>query len=87
NVSSKTREDRAQIYKWAHIAEHVARCCLTKIAISDTLRHVYESDDTLRSFWLKDLNERQAIWGEPINPLEAISSFEIRNLSNAELGL
>jgi hypothetical protein len=87
NLISNTREERAQIYKWAHIAEYVARTCLTRVLLSDSLLSSFETDEALAKFWELDNSSRQKLWGDFIDPLDGAAGFDVRLLSNAELGL
>lgn len=87
NLLSRTREDRAQIYRWAHIAEYVARTCLTRVLLSDALLNVFETDETLADFWRPDNSTRQLLWGDIVDPLDGARGFDTRLLSNDDLGL
>ena len=87
NLLSNTREHRAKIYRWAHIAEHIARDCLVRVLTNNSLMQNFETDDTLTAFWRLDAKKRTELWGSPIDPLEAVASFDVRLLSNQDLGL
>ena len=87
NMISTNREDRAQIYRWATIIEYIARDCIVRVIESTALRRYFETDEELLDFWKLSAQHRRELWGPPIDPLEAIGSFNQRLISNSELGL
>jgi hypothetical protein len=81
-----TRATQVGLTKKEAILEHIARTTLARIVLDDALWPHFTSKATLAAFWAKPARERQAIWGEPIDPLEALAEFDERYLPAVQLG-
>jgi hypothetical protein len=71
-----TRTVQVDLTKKEAIVEHIARTTLARIALNEVLWPHFTNKATLAAFWAKPAAERQAIWGAPIDPLEALAEFD-----------
>jgi hypothetical protein len=53
---------------------------LGRIILDDALWRHFTNKATLAVFWAKPAPERQAIWGEPVDPMQALAGFDERFL-------
>jgi hypothetical protein len=74
------RATQVDLTKKEAVIEHVARTTLARIALNDALWPYFTNRAALADFWGKPAAERQAIWGAPIDPLEALAEFDERFL-------
>ncbi|WP_315810511.1 hypothetical protein [Bradyrhizobium sp. SZCCHNR3107] len=75
-----TRPTQVDLTKKEAIIEHIARTTLARIALNEQLWPHFTSKTALGDFWAKPADERQAIWGPPIDPMEALAQFDERYL-------
>jgi hypothetical protein len=85
-LESFDRATRLDLVKREAIAEHIARTALVRIIGDDTLWPHFANTETLGVFWTLKPDERQLIWGDPINPLEAIADFNPEHIHDGRLG-
>jgi hypothetical protein len=62
------------------IIEYVVRTKLARIAHSGALWQHFTNKAALADFWAKPEAERRAIWGAPIDPMDALAEFDERYL-------
>ncbi|WP_298242048.1 hypothetical protein [uncultured Bradyrhizobium sp.] len=75
-----TRPTQVNLTKKEAIIEHIARTTLARIVLNDRLWPYFTSKTALGDFWNKPADERQAIWGQPIDPMDALAEFDERYL-------
>jgi hypothetical protein len=80
------RKIRLDIMRNEAIIEHVARSTLNRIISNAELWPHFANRSGLASFWALSVQERQAIWGSAINPLEAIADFDPKYIHDGNLG-
>ena len=80
------RATRLDLLKKEAIIEHIARTALARIVADDTLRSHFANTSTLAKFWKLTVVERQRIWDDPINPLDAIADFNPEYIHDGHLG-
>jgi hypothetical protein len=79
------RETQVDLTKKEAIIEHIARTTLSRIAHNEHLWKHFTNKTALADFWAKPEAERQAIWGNPVDPMVALTEFEERFLPPAQL--
>jgi hypothetical protein len=79
------RETQVHLTKKEAIIEHIARTTLARIAHTKRLWEHFTNKAALADFWAKPEPERQAIWGDPVDPMVALAEFEERFLPPAQL--
>jgi hypothetical protein len=47
----------------------------------------FANKKVLSAFWALPKDERRRIWGDPIDPMEALTDFDPARVFNADLGL
>jgi hypothetical protein len=80
------RVTRIRLAELEAVSEWVARSCLSHILLSADLMAHFGSVEALNAFWRLPNDERQAIWGKIINPLEPLVGFNFAHVGNATLG-
>jgi hypothetical protein len=80
------RETRLDLIKKEAIIEHVARTTLARIIGDSRLWLHFANTASLASFWALPEDERRRIWGDPIDPLEALADFDPRYIDDGLLG-
>jgi hypothetical protein len=78
-----SRATQVDLTKKEAVIEHIARTTLARIALNDALWPHFTSKASLTGFWAKPAAERQAIWGIPVDLLEALKDFDERFLPDA----
>lgn len=66
--------------------EYIVRSALVRIMLEPKLWPHFANTPTLRSFWALDAQQRRALWGATINPTDALTDFDPRYISDAQLG-
>ena len=74
------RETQIDLTKKEAVIEHIARKTLARIILNDALWQHFTNKAALADFWKKPAAERQAIWGDPIDPIDALAEFDERYL-------
>ena len=80
------RDIRLDLLQKEAIAEHIARTALARIMGDGTLWPHFANTSALATFWGLSGAERQRVWGEPINPLDAVADFDPAYIHNGVLG-
>ena len=80
------RETRLDLIKKEAIIEHIARTALARIIGDSRLWPHFANTESLASFWALPEDERRRIWGEPIDPLEAVADFDPHYIHDGLLG-
>lgn len=81
------RATRLDLAKKRAIAEYIARTSIARIVGDDTLQPYFANTSELAKFWALSGAERQQVWGEPIDPLDAIAGFNPNYIHNGQLGI
>lgn len=85
-LESFDRATRLDLVKKEAIIEHVARTAIARIVGDDTLWPHFANTLALSIFWALTAVERQRIWGDPIDPLDAIAGFDPKYIHDGHLG-
>lgn len=80
------RNLRLEILKMEAVIEYIARTCLARIISNSLLWPHFANTSAMAAFWTLPVDERSTIWGDPIDPLEAVAEFKPEYINNAELG-
>jgi hypothetical protein len=81
------RTIRLDLLKKEAMVEHVARAALARILVDDTLWGHFANTPALAKFWALTPSERRGIWGDPIDPLDAIADFDPKYIHDGLLGV
>ena len=80
------REVRLDLVAKEAIVEYIIRSALARIICNDALWPHFGNTAALNVFWSLSLDEQRDIWGDPIDPLEALAEFDPKYLHNGRLG-
>ena len=80
------REVRLDLVAKEAIVEYIARSALARIISNDALWPHFGNTAALNAFWSLSLDEQRNIWGDPIDPLEALAEFDPKYLHDGRLG-
>jgi hypothetical protein len=81
------RTRRLRIMRRALEVEAVARHCLQRVLLNAELRGRFLTDDDIEAFWDAARDDRQGMWGEPLDLGQVEDSFEERFIDGHHLGL
>jgi hypothetical protein len=80
------REVRLGLLRKEVVAEHIARTTLARIAGNDAILRHFANSTALEPFWALTPQERREIWGDPVNPDDALAGYDPRYISDGQLG-
>jgi hypothetical protein len=80
------RDTRLDLLKKAAVVEHIARTSLARIIGDSNLWPHFANTTSLASFWSLPAADRRLIWGDPIDPLDALTDFDPRYIHDGLLG-
>ena len=80
------RAVRLDLLRKVVIVDHIARSSLARIVGSPALWPHFANTTALKRFWALSADDRQRIWGEPIDPLEAVAEFDPERIHDGLLG-
>lgn len=80
------REKRLELLRKEAIIEYVARTALNHILSNEALWPHFANRAGLTNFWSLPPDERQKIWGKPVDPLVVLTDFDPQYIHNGELG-
>ena len=80
------RDTRLDLVKKEAVVEHIARTALARIIGKPDLWQHFANTELLASFWKRAPNERQQIWGEPVDPTVALADFDPQYIHDSVLG-
>ena len=69
------------------IAEYIARSALARIICNEALWPHFGNTAALDEFWSLSLDKQRSVWGDPIDPLEALAEFNPEYLHDGHLGM
>ena len=75
-----------ELVKKLEMMEFVVRSALVRIVLEPKCWPHFANTVALQAFWACSEQERRSMWGDPINPADAIAGFDPRYILNAELG-
>jgi hypothetical protein len=70
------RVKRLELVRREAIIEHVARTALQRIVGDESVWPHFANRSGLERFWGLTPDEQRAIWGPPVNPLDALAEFD-----------
>ena len=79
------REVRLDLVAKEAIVEHIARSALARIICNDALWSHFGNSAALKVFWSLSFDEQRSIWGDPIDPLQALAEFDAEYLHDGHL--
>jgi len=85
-LESFDRETRLDLLKKEATAEHIARNAIARIVGDSNLWHHFANTSALGKFWALEETRRRQIWGDPINPMDAIADFDPKYIPDGHLG-
>jgi hypothetical protein len=80
------RSKRLDLLRKEAIIEHVARTALRRIVLNESLWPHFANRSGLEAFWALAPDVRQAIWGDPVDPLAPLDEFEPKYIHDGNLG-
>jgi hypothetical protein len=80
------RATRLDLLKKEAIVEHIARTALARIIGNNTLWAHFANTSALGKFWVLTAIERRQIWGDPIDPMDALAEFDPEHIHDGLLG-
>lgn len=80
------REVQLDLVAKEAIVEYSARSTLARIVCNKALWTHFGNTGALDVFWSLSLEEQRSIWGDPIDPLEALTEFDPTYLHDGHLG-
>jgi hypothetical protein len=86
-LDNSDRQLRLDLGKKALLVEHIARMALARIVGNSSLWPHFANKAALSAFWALPETERRMIWGDTIDPMEALADFDPTRVFNADLGL
>jgi len=75
-----------ELVKKLEMIEFVVRSALVRIVVEPKFWPSFANTVALQAFWARSEQDRRALWGDPINPDDAIADFDPQYISDAELG-
>ncbi|MCZ4501148.1 MAG: hypothetical protein JWQ74_3705 [Marmoricola sp.] len=80
------RPKRLELVRKEAIIEYIARAVLRRIVLNENLWPHFADRTGLEAFWAQEPEPRGTIWGDPINPLDALVEFDPKYIQDGDLG-
>jgi hypothetical protein len=80
------REAMLELVKKLEMMEFIARSALVRSALAPTLWPHFANTPVLQAFWALEEPQRRALWGDPIEPTDALVDFDPSFISDGQLG-
>ncbi len=80
------RATRLDLVSKDAIVEHIARMALSRVLADNTLWPYFANTPALAAFWVLPVADRQRIWGNTFDPMDAISDFDPKYIHDGHLG-
>ena len=80
------RNARLDLVKKLEMMEYIARSALVRILLDSNLWPHFANTTALQSFWALEEDVRRKLWGDIINPADALADFDPSYISDGELG-
>jgi hypothetical protein len=75
-----------ELVKKLEMMEFIARSALVRILLAPQLWPHFANTTALQKFWALEAPQRRALWGDPIEPTDALADFDPRFFSDGQLG-
>jgi hypothetical protein len=85
-LESFDRQTRLDLLKKEAITEHIVRSAIARVVGASNLWPHCANTSSLREFWALEETRRRQIWGDPINPMDAVADFDPKYISDGHLG-
>jgi hypothetical protein len=66
--------------------EFIVRSALVRIVLTPQLWPHFANTPALQEFWALEEPQRRSLWGDPIDPADALADFDPRSISDSQLG-
>lgn len=80
------RNARLDLVKKLEMMEYIARSALVRILLDSNLWPHFANTAALQAFWVLEESRRRKLWGDVIDPNDALSDFDPRYISDGQLG-
>jgi hypothetical protein len=80
------RDARLDLVKKLEMMEFIARSALVRILLDRNLWPHFANTTALQAFWTLDGHERRKLWGDVIDPNDALADFDPRYIHDGHLG-
>jgi hypothetical protein len=80
------RSARLELVKKLEMMEYIARSALARILLDHNLWPHFANTTALQAFWALGESERRRLWGNAVNPNDALADFDPRYISDGDLG-
>lgn len=80
------RATRLDLLRKEAIVEHISRTALARILSNSSLWRHFANTAALSKFWALKAAERQQIWGNPIDPMDAVADLDPKYIHDGLLG-
>jgi hypothetical protein len=80
------RSARLELVKKLEMMEYIVRSALARILLDSKLWPHFANTTALQAFWALGESERCKLWGNIINPTDALADFDPRYISDGDLG-
>jgi hypothetical protein len=80
------RNAMLELVKKLEMMEYIARSALVRILLDRNLWPHFANTPALQSFWALDHRQQGGLWGALINPYDALTEFDPKFISDAQLG-
>jgi hypothetical protein len=80
------RNARLDLVKKLEMMEYIARKALVRILLDSNLWPHFANTAALQAFWALEESERRKLWGDIIDPSDALADFDPRHISDHQLG-
>jgi hypothetical protein len=79
------RKKRLELVRKEAIIEYIARTVLRRIVLDEELWRHFADRRGLEAFWMLEPDKQRAIWGDPVNPLDALAEFDQQYIQDGDL--
>jgi hypothetical protein len=80
------RDARLDLVKKLEVMEYIARGALVRILLDSNLWPHFANTTALQAFWAMEESKRRKLWGDIIDPNDAIVDFDPSYISDGQLG-
>jgi hypothetical protein len=80
------RTKRLEFVREEAVIEHIARTALQRIVLNENLWPHFANRAGLEKFWALSPEDRQALWGAAVDPLDALADYDPKYIHDGNLG-
>jgi len=80
------RAVRLELVKKLEMMEYIVRSALVRILLEPKLWPHFGNTPALQAFWALEKTEQRKLWGDIIDPNDALADFDPHHVSDAQLG-